>query len=125
MQRRTLLALGGFALAARVAAPSLAAQPPFQNAGDSDTGFTPEGSFDVVACFDDPGPSGVAVTPDGRVFVGFPRHAQDHSKATLAELRDGRIVAFPNAALSLPSDAPAAERLLSVHGMTTDTEGRL
>ncbi|NNC02320.1 gluconolactonase [Corallococcus exiguus] len=85
----------------------------------------PTGTLEVVARFDGPGPSGIAITPDGRVFVGFPRHAEDHKGATLAELVRGTLVPFPNAAMSLPSNAPAAQRLLSVHGMTTDTKGNI
>ncbi|GAB5097491.1 L-dopachrome tautomerase-related protein [Caballeronia sp. HLA56] len=85
----------------------------------------PDGSFEIVAAFPGPGPSGIAVTPDGRVFVGFPRHADNHREATLAELRDGKLIPYPNAALSLPSDAPPERRLVSIHGMTTDSRGRL
>lgn len=85
----------------------------------------PTGTLEVVARFDGPGPSGIAVTPDGRVFVGFPRHAEDHKGATLAELVRGTLVPFPNAAMSLPSNLSAAQRLLSVHGMTTDSKGNV
>ena len=45
--------------------------------------------------------------------------------ATLAEYKDGKLIPFPNPAMSLPSPVPAADRLVSVHGMTTDTEDRL
>jgi len=91
----------------------------------ADLGGATAGSLEVVARFYGPGPSGIAVTPDGRVFVGFPRHADDHFGPTLGELKDGQLVPYPDGALSLPSDAPAADRLVSVHGMTTDTRGRL
>ncbi|MEK6345946.1 MAG: L-dopachrome tautomerase-related protein [Burkholderia sp.] len=90
-------------------------------AGDT----TPDGAFEVVAAFAGPGPSGIAVTPAGRVFVGFPRHADNHREATLAEWRDGALLPYPSAALSLPSQRPPAQRLMSVHGMTTDRDGRL
>jgi sugar lactone lactonase YvrE len=86
---------------------------------------TPDGSFEIVAAFPGPGASGVVVTPEGRVFVGFPRHADNHRKATLAELRDGTLVPYPNAALSMPSDRPPSQRLISIHGMTTDSRGRV
>jgi sugar lactone lactonase YvrE len=82
-------------------------------------------AIEVVAQISDPDPSGIVVSRDGRIFLGFPRHAVDHNKATLAEYKDGKLIPFPNAALSLPSDAPAADRLVSVHGMTTDSENRL
>ncbi len=81
--------------------------------------------IEIVAEICDPDPSGIVVSRDGRVFLGFPRHAVDHKKATLAEYKDGKLIPFPNAAMTLPSDVSAADRLVSVHGMTTDTEDRL
>ncbi len=91
----------------------------------TDNGGATAGSVEVVARFDAPDPSGIAVTPDGRIFVGFPRHADDHSGPTLGELKAGKIIPYPDAQMSLPSDLPAADRLISVHGMTTDAQGRL
>lgn len=91
----------------------------------ADNGGPTAGSLEVMARFHFPDPSGIAVTPDGRVFVGFPRHADDHNGPTLAELRDGKIIPYPDAAWSMPSTTPVSDRLISVHGMTTDTEGRL
>ncbi|MCD9028375.1 major royal jelly family protein [Luteimonas sp. BDR2-5] len=109
----TLMASG--AVSAQSVAPADAADP----------AAVPAGSLEVVARFDGPGPSGIAVTPGGRVFVGFPRHADNHRGATLGELVDGRIVPFPDAATSLPSTAPYPDWLVSVHGMTIDAAGRL
>jgi sugar lactone lactonase YvrE len=91
----------------------------------SDGGGTTAGSVEVVARFDAPDPSGIAVTPNGRIFVGFPRHADDHGGPTLGELKDGKLIPYPSAAVSLPSAGPASAHLVSVHGMTTDTRGRL
>jgi sugar lactone lactonase YvrE len=82
-------------------------------------------AIEVVAEISDPDPSGIVVSRDGRIFLGFPRHAVDHKKATLAEYKEGKLIPFPNAAMSLPSDVPAADRLVSVHGMTTDAQDRL
>lgn len=90
----------------------------------TDRGLAPVGDVEVVARLPEPGPSGIAVTPSGRVFLGFPRHAVAHSGPTLARLEGERVVPFPEA-WSLPSSRPIAERLVSVHGMTTDTRGRL
>lgn len=90
-----------------------------------DRGLSPKGSLEVVARFTSPDLSGVAVTGDGTVFIGFPRHADDHSGPTLGKLERDQVVPFPNVEMSLPSSRPAAERLVSVHGMTTDTAGRL
>ncbi|MCQ9156479.1 major royal jelly family protein [Acidomonas methanolica] len=118
MHRRIFLSGAAGAAALPLGGPSARANTV---SGDA----MPWGSLEVVAAFDGPGPSGIAVTPTGRIFVGFPRHADNHDKATLAELRGGTLVPYPNAAMSLPSDAAPAHRLVSVHGMTTDTKGRL
>lgn len=92
---------------------------------NGDQGYESAGSFEIVADFYGPGPSGVVVTDAGRIFVGFPRHAVNHKGATLGELRQGKVVPWPNAGLSLPSSAAPADRLMSIHGMTMDTQGRI
>jgi sugar lactone lactonase YvrE len=124
MRRRSVLAhavIGSAVVASRAAR----AAPPASLATNTDHGFNSAGSFEIVAEFDNPGPSGIAITPDGRMFIGFPRHADNHTGATLAELKGGALVPYPDAATSLPSARAPADRLMSVHGMTTDTRGRL
>lgn len=91
----------------------------------TDRGLGAIGEMEVVARFYEHGPSGIAVMPDGRVMVGFPRHAEDHDGPTLGRLDGGAIVPFPDAVTSLPSSRPPLERLVSVHGMTIDAVGRL
>lgn len=90
-----------------------------------DGSVVPVGSIQEVAAFQGPGPSGIAVTAQGRTFVGFPRHAIDHTGMTLGELVEGKLVPFPSKDISLPSSLPDAQRLVSVHGMTLDNRGRL
>lgn len=90
-----------------------------------DRSLIPVGSIQTVAAFDGPGPSGIAVTPSGRTFVGFPRHAIDHIGMTLGELVDGKLVPFPSRKISVPSALSVSQRLISVHGMTLDSQGRL
>lgn len=90
----------------------------------TDPSALPAGSLEVVARFDGPGPSGIAVS-HGRVFVGFPRHADNHAGMSLGELVDGRLVPFPDRAMNYPSTAPYADWLVSVHGMTTDSRGNV
>ncbi|MFT8598417.1 SMP-30/gluconolactonase/LRE family protein [Acetobacter orientalis] len=106
------------------APPAIKASP--QTTGvNGDQGYAPAGSFEVVAEFYGPGPSGVVVSENGRIFVGFPRHAINHKGATLGELVNGRVVPWPSAALSMPSNAAPVDRFMSIHGMTLDTQGRL
>ncbi|CAM2936164.1 gluconolactonase [Komagataeibacter xylinus NBRC 15237] len=123
MHRRDLLFGAAFVAAAGAGTLARAAQPA-QEAINHDHGAAPDGPFEIVARFDGPGPSGIAVT-GGRVFVGFPRHAVNHRGATLAELKNGRLYPYPDAATAMPSEHPPATRLMSIHGMTTDAKGRL
>ncbi|CAI3941385.1 Sugar lactone lactonase YvrE (YvrE) (PDB:1E1A) [Commensalibacter communis] len=94
--------------------------------GDTgDPSAIPAGSIEVLDQFTDPGPSGIAVTPDKRVFVSFPRHAQNHKDATLAEIIDGQRLPFPNNQMSLPSNLSLKDRLISVHGIALDSRNNL
>jgi sugar lactone lactonase YvrE len=44
---------------------------------------------------------------------------------TLGELDGGKLVPYPSASINLPSGLGDNQRLISVHGMTLDSEGRL
>jgi sugar lactone lactonase YvrE len=108
-----------------LASAALALAMASAHAETTDRSLVPIGSIQEVAAFTGPGPSGIAVTPQGRTFVGFPRHADDHSGMTLGELVNGKLVPYPSADISLPSGLSDAKRLVSVHGMTLDERGRL
>lgn len=103
----------------------LAIAAPVAQAETLDRSQIPIGSLDEVAAFAGPGPSGIVVTPQGRTFVGFPRHAIDHTGMTLGELVNGKLQPYPSADISQPSGLGNAQRLISVHGMTLDSQGRL
>lgn len=85
----------------------------------------PTGQLEIIAALPEPGPSGIAVTGDGRVFLSFPRHAMDHDAPSLGELRDGQITAWPNAEVTRETSLPITQRLISPHGLTLDAQGRL
>lgn len=57
----------------------------------------PTPNVEVVASITPPypDPSGIAISKDGRIFLGFPRHADNHTQFALAELKDGKLIAFP------------------------------
>ncbi|WP_228377139.1 major royal jelly family protein [Chryseobacterium sp. FH2] len=78
--------------------------------------------YTVIARISAPNPdmSGIAVSSDNRVFLGFPRHADDHSEFALAELIDGKPIPFPNKEYTYPSRKPYSEWLVSPHGMYMD-----
>ena len=50
----------------------------------------------VIAEFSDFWPSGIAVSRSGRIFVSFPRLDERKATPTLAELRNGVAVPFPD-----------------------------
>lgn len=103
----------------------MALAPLTAHAETLDRSLIPVGTLQEVAAFDGPGPSGIVVTPQGRTFVGFPRHAIDHTGMTLGELVDGKLQPYPSPQVSKPSSLSDAQRLISVHGMTLDSRGRL
>jgi sugar lactone lactonase YvrE len=79
------LAIAAVAIAASLAGPTLHAQ-------------TASGSAPVltqVAAFEHQ-VTGVTVSEDGRIFVNFPRWTED-SPVSVAEIRNGQLVPYPNA----------------------------
>ncbi len=56
----------------------------------------PVGQLEQVATFDGPMPTGVTVSRSHRIFVNFPRWGDD-VPFTVAELINGKAVAYPNA----------------------------
>ncbi|GBR03145.1 gluconolactonase [Asaia siamensis] len=112
-------------LSAASCAPLLGMTGEAKASGNADDGTSSSGVFDIVAEFTGPGPSGVAVLPDGRLFVSFPRHADNHPGATLGEVKNGKIIPYPSAEVSLPSNRAPADRLMSVHGLALDSQNRL
>jgi sugar lactone lactonase YvrE len=84
----------------------------------------PVGKLEAVAHFDGAMPTGVTVSHKGRIFVNFPKWG-DRVEFTVAEIRDGRLVAYPNeAANQTDSDNPAAA-FVSVQSVVVDPVDRL
>ncbi|WP_202962936.1 L-dopachrome tautomerase-related protein [Chryseobacterium sp. P1-3] len=79
-------------------------------------------SYEVIARITPPDPdmSGIAVSSDNRVFLGFPRHADNHKEFALAELVNGKLFPFPNKEIVYPLEKPYNEWLVSPHGMYID-----
>ena len=114
MKRGALLA-GLVALAIQPGAPLLAQTLPERQ---------PVGSLQLVASFPGDQPAGVAVSRLGRLFVSFPRH-YGAVAITVGEVRDGRTVAFPDAAANQAAPERPAETLFSVQAMIVDASDRL
>jgi sugar lactone lactonase YvrE len=87
----------------------------------------PLGVLELVAYFNGAMPTGVTVSHKGRIFVNFPRWG-DEVSFTVAEVRDGKAIAYPDEAMNQtdPHD-PAADAgaLVSVQSVVVDPADRL
>jgi sugar lactone lactonase YvrE len=82
------------------------------------------GTVELVAVFDGPMPTGVAVSHTGRIFVCFPRWG-DPVDFTVAELKDGKAVAFPDLEINKHDPKRAADTFVSVQSVVVDARDRL
>ena len=89
----------------------------------------PLGALELVAHFNGAMPTGVTVSQKGRIFVNFPKWG-DEVPFTVAELKDGKAVAYPNEAMN-QTDTPDlgandnATTLVSVQSVVVDPADRL
>jgi sugar lactone lactonase YvrE len=112
MRRRTFLA---------AATASLAATP---LAGPAHAGGSTAGRYTVVARLWGAMPTGVTVSRHGRIFVNFPRWGDD-VPFTVAELRGGKPVAYPDAEVNRQDAADLAGHFQSVQSVVADAADRL
>src|ERR1700722_8198656 len=81
------------------------------------------GKIEIVATFDGAMPTGVTVANDGRIFLNFPRWSDD-VEYTVAELRDGKTVAYPDAKINRYAEGDdVSEKLVSVQSVVVDPSG--
>jgi sugar lactone lactonase YvrE len=84
----------------------------------------PTGKLEVVGTFNGAMPTGVTVSKTGRIFLTFPRWG-DKPEANVAELKDGKVVPYPNAEINqLHIDRPA-DCLMTVQSAIVDAQDRL
>ncbi len=84
----------------------------------------PVGTIEPVASFTGPMPTGVTVSQRGRIFVNFPRWG-DKVDYTVAEVKNGQTVAYPNAQINRPNYNKPAESFISVQSVVIDPQNRL
>ncbi|WP_119680660.1 L-dopachrome tautomerase-related protein [Indioceanicola profundi] len=82
------------------------------------------GEVEQVATFTGAMPTGVTVAPNGRIFVNFPRWGDD-VPFTVAEVRGGKTVAYPDPAINRGDAADPATTLISVQSVVADARNRL
>jgi sugar lactone lactonase YvrE len=81
------------------------------------------GKLEVVALFTGAMPTGVTVANDGRIFVNFPKWG-DAVEYTVAEIKNGKTVAYPSAEINRYTDADdPASKLISVQSVVVDPAG--
>lgn len=83
-----------------------------------------QGALEQVASFRDAMPTGVTVSADGRIFVNYPRWG-DEVPFTVAELKNGRAVAYPDAAINRADPKRPGEGFISVQSVVADGQGHL
>ncbi len=69
-------------------------------------------------------PIGVVVSKKGRIFMSFPR-AFGLGPYCVAEIKNGRPSAYPNASVNRVGHHTEANKLVSVQGLTVDAQDRL
>jgi sugar lactone lactonase YvrE len=84
----------------------------------------PLGALEPVAYFNGAMPTGVTVSHKGRIFVNFPKWGDDVS-FTVAEIRKGEMVAYPDEAINQTNPADQAAALVSVQSVVVDPVDRL
>jgi len=82
------------------------------------------GKIESVFEFSDAMPTGVSVAADGRIFVNFPRWGDD-VPFTVGEIRNGKVVAYPDATINRFDPARPGETLGSVQSVVVDAANRL
>jgi hypothetical protein len=81
------------------------------------------GDLELVATFDGPMLTGVTVSHTGRIFVNFPKWG-DEVAYTVAEVRDGQTVAYPNQEINQTNMQDQASTLVSVQSVVVDPADR-
>ena len=84
----------------------------------------PAAELEIVARFDGPMPTGVTVSREGWIFVNVPKWGDDVC-FTVAEVRDGQPVAYPNQAFNDTNDVDPAAGLVSVQSVVVAPADRL
>ena len=82
------------------------------------------GSIESVASFYGAMPTGVTVSQSRRIFVNFPRWGDDVDY-TVAEVKNGETVAYPNAEINRPNTSNSSESFISVQSVVVDPQERM
>jgi sugar lactone lactonase YvrE len=84
----------------------------------------PLGALEPIAYFNGAMPTGITVSHQGRIFVNFPKWG-DEVPFTVAEIRNGEPVAYPDQAMNQTHPDDPAAALVSVQSVVVDPADRL
>jgi sugar lactone lactonase YvrE len=84
----------------------------------------PLGNLEPVAFFNGAMPTGVTVSHQGRIFVNFPKWGDD-VRFSVAEIRDGKTVAYPDEEVNQTNPKDLSSALVSVQSVVVDPLDRL
>ncbi len=93
-----------------------------QNRQTTNAGAT--GKIEQVFAFKNQMPTGVTVSQSGRIFVNYPRW-EDKVGFTVAEIKGGREIPFPDAAINRLDLTNASGSFVSVQSVVVDPKDRL
>ncbi|MGV3772786.1 MAG: L-dopachrome tautomerase-related protein [Verrucomicrobiales bacterium] len=82
------------------------------------------GKVETVATFEESMPTGVTVAQNKRVFVNFPRWG-DPVPFTVAEIKNGKAVAYPSEQINKLDTNRVGETFVSVQSVVVDPRNRL
>jgi sugar lactone lactonase YvrE len=82
------------------------------------------GALEPIAYFHGAMPTGVTVSQRGRIFVNFPKWG-DEVSFSVAEIRDGKSVAYPDERINQTNPEDLAAALMSVQSVVVDPADRL
>lgn len=84
----------------------------------------PLGVLEPVFYFNGAMPTGVTVSHKGRIFVNFPKW-RDDVRFTVAEINNGKLVAYPDETFNQTDPNDLAKALVSVQSVVIDPADRL
>lgn len=123
MFKKSFFAVSALALGVAMTAHTALAAPAtdFSASAPADKSI---GQLQQVFAFHDAMPTGVTVSETGRIFVNFPRWGDD-VPFTVAEIRDGKVQAWPNTQINKEDPQDPAKGLISVQSVVADGQGRV
>ncbi|WP_106476271.1 L-dopachrome tautomerase-related protein [Phytohalomonas tamaricis] len=82
------------------------------------------GELSPVFLFNDQMPTGVTVSAEGRIFVSYPRW-ENGVEFTVAELKNGKEIPYPNAKINAPDVKHPEASLISVQSVVAPGDGHV